>query len=350
MIKKIKFEKFTAFENLEIDFSPGINIFIGENGTGKTHILKAIYAACDITKNQKNLAEKIAKIFLPSGEQIGRLIKRSNKSVKGYFVVYRLPIKEEEEKPKSNYIKLTFSNHTKTPDKAAVSGTPNRWMRHPVESVYIPVKDMMANAPGFRSLYSQRHIHFEEVYQDIIDRAFLGALRGPIDENRKKLLAMLQTSMDGKVVCKQEEFFLKNNQGELEFTLLAEGIRKLALLWVLIQNGTLLKGSILLWDEPEANLNPCLMRTVVQILIELQRMGVQIFLATHNYSILKEFDLQANENDQILYHSLFRNKDSGELEVNTVMCFLDISPNAIDDAFGSMIDREIEKSMGKIAK
>ncbi|HOB70227.1 MAG TPA: AAA family ATPase, partial [bacterium] len=43
MIKKIKFEKFTAFDSLDIDFSPGINVFIGENGTGKTHILKTIY-------------------------------------------------------------------------------------------------------------------------------------------------------------------------------------------------------------------------------------------------------------------------------------------------------------------
>jgi hypothetical protein len=30
--------------------------------------------------------------------------------------------------------------------------------------------------------------------------------------------------MDGKIISKNEEFFLKNKQGELEFTLLAEGI------------------------------------------------------------------------------------------------------------------------------
>lgn len=52
MLETIHFEKFTAFEDLRIDFSPGINIFIGENGTGKTHILKAAYAACDIAKSK----------------------------------------------------------------------------------------------------------------------------------------------------------------------------------------------------------------------------------------------------------------------------------------------------------
>ncbi|HIJ26355.1 MAG TPA: ATP-binding protein, partial [Gammaproteobacteria bacterium] len=47
----------------------------------------------------------------------------------------------------------------------------------------------------------------------------------------------------------------------------------------MIQNGTLLQGAVLCWDEPETNLNPRLMKTVVAILIELQRLGVQIFLS-----------------------------------------------------------------------
>ncbi|MCI9047374.1 MAG: AAA family ATPase, partial [Hungatella sp.] len=46
IIKKIKLENYTVFEDHQIEFCPGINIFIGENGTGKTHILKALYSAC----------------------------------------------------------------------------------------------------------------------------------------------------------------------------------------------------------------------------------------------------------------------------------------------------------------
>jgi AAA15 family ATPase/GTPase len=207
---------------------------------------------------------------------------------------------------------------------------------------------MMANAPGFRSLYNLRHIHFEEVYADIIDRVFLGSLIGSTDTKRKKLLAILQRAMDGKIISKNEEFFLKNKQGELEFTLLAEGIRKLGLLWVLIQNGTLINGAILCWDEPETNLNPKLMRTVVEILLELQRMGVQIFLTTHDYVVLKEFDLQAKNTDKLLFHSLYRN--TGEIEVASTESYLNISPNVIDDSFGSIVDREINKSMGNLGK
>jgi AAA15 family ATPase/GTPase len=346
VIEKIKLERFTAFENLTLPFSQGINIFIGENGTGKTHLLKAIYAACDISKSQKPLAEKVNRVFLPSGEQIGRLVKRRKGSFTGGFEVTRKVAGLG--KPLS--LRLSLSNHTKEPAKATVSGTYKQWLEYPLESVYIPVKDMMANAPGFRSLYSLRHIHFEEVYADIIDRAFLGPLKGPTDQDRKKLLEILQKSMDGKVVSKNEEFFLKNKQGELEFTLLAEGVRKLALLWVLIQNGTLLNGAVLLWDEPETNLNPKLMRTVVEILLALQRMGVQIFLTTHDYSVLKEFDLQTSKNDQVLFHSLYRNKESDNIEVASSNNYLTISPNAIDDTYGSFVDREIEKSMGRLGK
>lgn len=347
MLTKIKFEKFTAFEKLEVNFSSGINIFVGENGTGKTHILKAAYSACEIAKSKSGFAEKINNVFYPSGKKIGRLVKRSAVSSKGSVEVTR-----KIDADKKVTLRLSLSSHTIKPEKAKISGSPKAWVEHPVDAAYIPIKDMMANAPGFRSLYSLRNIHFEEVYADIIDRAFLDTLKGPTDAPRKKLLNILQKSMDGKVVTKNEEFFLKNKQGELEFTLLAEGLRKLALLWVLIQNGTLTNGSILFWDEPETNLNPRLMNTVVEILVELQRMGVQIFLTTHDYVILKEFDLQAKPEDEILYHSLYRDQvsGSGDIQVASTNDYLNISPNTIDDTFGDIVDREIEKSIGSLGK
>lgn len=345
MIEKIKLERFTAFESLTLTFSPGINLLIGENGTGKTHLLKAVYAACDVSTSQKSLADKVNRIFLPSGEQIGRLVKRKSVSTTGSFEVTR----QVDALGKSIALKLSLSSHTKEPAKATLSGAHKLWQEHPVESVYIPVKDMMANAPGFRSLYNLRHIHFEEVYADIIDRAFLGSLKGPTDRARKKLLDILQQSMDGKVISKNEEFFLKSAQGELEFTLLAEGIRKLGLLWVLIQNGTLLNGSVLFWDEPETNLNPKLMRTVVEILIELQRMGVQLFISTHNYALLKEFDLQTTPLDHVLFHSLYRD-EAGTIKANSFPRYDELTPNAIDEAFAGMLDREIQHTMGGLGR
>jgi ABC-type Mn2+/Zn2+ transport system ATPase subunit len=345
MIDYIKLERFTAFDRFQLQFSAGLNLFIGENGCGKTHLLKLIYAACDVTKGQKSFADKLNRVFLPSGEQIGRLVKRRAVSTTASVEVGRHV--DGADKTKPLVLRMSMSNHTKEPAKAALSGAHRQWQDHPVESVYIPVKDMMANAPGFRSLYSLRHIHFEEVYADIIDRAFLGTLKGPVDAVRRRLLDILQQSMEGKVIAKNEEFFLKSAQGELEFTLLAEGIRKLGLLWMLIQNGTLLDGSVLLWDEPETNLNPKLMRTVVQILVELQRIGVQVFVTTHNYNLLKEFDLQLRPEDRVLFHSLYRN-DKREIEVASFERYDDLRPNAIDDTLAALADREIAQQMGTL--
>ena len=123
-------------------------------------------------------------------------------------------------------------------------------------------------------------------------------------------------------------------------------MRKLGLLWLLIQNGTLPEGSVLFWDEPETNLNPKLFGTVIQILLELQRMGVQIFIATHDYAILKELDLQENEEDKIIFHSLYR--ADGEIACQTADTYLDIHPNAIAEAFDDLYDREVERSLGGV--
>ena len=109
MIEHIKLERFTAFENLSLQFSSGINVLIGENGTGKTHLLKAVYASCDVSKSQKSLAEKVNRVFLPSGEQIGRLVKRKSVSTTGSFEVTR----KVQGLTKSITVRLSLSNHTK---------------------------------------------------------------------------------------------------------------------------------------------------------------------------------------------------------------------------------------------
>ena len=236
---------------------------------------------------------------------------------------------------------MSFAGQTDANELISNTGT-RRWYKFPMESIYIPVKEMLANAPGFRSLYGQREIHFEEIYADIIDRAYLPAQRGRPDSKRKKLLDMLSEAMDGKVITKGEEFFLRK-KGDLEFTLLAEGIRKLGLLYLLIQNGSLSEGSVLFWDEPETNLNPKLFKPVINILLELQSMGIQIFLATHDYVILKELDLQSKSTSDVAYHSLYLK--NSEINLQTTDNYLELHENAIMDTFDSLYDRAIELSV-----
>ena len=61
-ITAVKLNQFTAFRRLELEASPGINIFIGANSTGKTHLLKVIYAACDITRTKVSCLEAVARL------------------------------------------------------------------------------------------------------------------------------------------------------------------------------------------------------------------------------------------------------------------------------------------------
>ena len=338
-LTRVRLERFTAFSHLDLEFSPGINVFVGANGTGKTHLMKVCYDACESSKTGVRFVEKLVRDFLPSGRAPGRLVKRQRGSSRGIVEVYRGDLR----------LRASFSNHITSPASAHLTGFA-QWAREPVTSVYIPVKEMLSNAPGFRSLYEARETHFEEVYADILHRAYLPILRGPTDKQRKRLLTNMQKEIGGGVTVRNEEFFLRNKQGNLEFSLLAEGIRKLALLWLLIQNGVLQSGSVLFWDEPETNLNPKLFGVVMEILLELQRTGVQIFFATHDYVILKELDLRKTAFDDVKFHSLHQDEDSGEIMCNTTVDYLHIHPNAIADTFDGLYDREIERNIGDITR
>src|SRR6056297_2109436 len=43
MFTRLKIKDLTVFQKAEIELSQGLNVFIGENGSGKTHLLKATY-------------------------------------------------------------------------------------------------------------------------------------------------------------------------------------------------------------------------------------------------------------------------------------------------------------------
>lgn len=334
-LTRVKLERFTAFDSLDLPLSPGINVFVGANGTGKTHLMKVCYAACDVSKKPDvSFATKLVNVFLPSGRSPSRLVRKHVRSTKSSVEVSKGFCS----------IKATISSRTRTANSVPVEVC-EHWHESPIDSVYIPVKEMLSNAPGFRSLYAAREVHFEEIYADILDRAYLPPPRGPAKDTRRKLLSILQEALEGKVAIENEEFFLQNKQGKLEFSLLAEGLRKLGLLWLLIQNGTLNHGSILFWDEPETNLNPKLFGPVMNILLELQRDGVQVFLATHDYVILEELDLRKREGDEVAFHSLYREHETERIACNTSGNYVGIHPNAIADAFDDLYDRKIELSL-----
>lgn len=86
MIDKRYLDNFTCFTHCELPFCKGINVFIGRNGTGKTHILKCMAAlmkanalfARSTSKNRDKFAdwvtEKLLGYFKP--DILGHLVNK----------------------------------------------------------------------------------------------------------------------------------------------------------------------------------------------------------------------------------------------------------------------------------
>ena len=131
-----------------------------------------------------------------------------------------------------------------------------------------------------------------------------------IPSNLEGILQKISKAIDGTVVMEDDTFYVVKSDGKkIEFSLEAEGLRKLGLIWKLIRNGLLEEGSILLWDEPEANLNPELYPLVADILIELQKNGVQIFVATHSYNFAKYLEIKSYYGKKALFFTLYKDSD-----------------------------------------
>mgnify|MGYP000521768991 CR=1 FL=1 len=67
--------KRNKFNSFNIDFSKGINIIIGENGTGKTTLLKMLYAASEFSnqKTHPKKAKNISDYFISDPTSINAL-------------------------------------------------------------------------------------------------------------------------------------------------------------------------------------------------------------------------------------------------------------------------------------
>ena len=71
-LTKIEAENLTVFEDITVTFCQGMNVLIGENGVGKTHIMKLAYAACQASKHDVSFSQKVTMLFRPDQSSVGR--------------------------------------------------------------------------------------------------------------------------------------------------------------------------------------------------------------------------------------------------------------------------------------
>jgi recombinational DNA repair ATPase RecF len=59
MLKNLHLRNLTVFPDANLQFADGLNLVVGENGTGKTHLLKAAYTAIHVcAAGKKNAGSK----------------------------------------------------------------------------------------------------------------------------------------------------------------------------------------------------------------------------------------------------------------------------------------------------
>lgn len=331
-LTRIEAENFTVFENIKIPFSNGLNVLVGENGVGKTHIMKLAYAACQASKHDVSFSQKTTMLFRPDQSSIGRLVNRN----KNGNNTAKIDVESDTAK-----IGMSFSTKTKKWDAEIKSEEKWEKQMSDLTSVFIPAKEILSNAWNLDAAVKMGNVEFDDTYLDIIAAAKIDISRGVDTAARKKYLDILQKISSGKVTLHDDRFYLKpGTQAKMEFNLVAEGLRKIALLWQLIKNGTLEKGSVLFWDEPEANINPKYIPVLAELLIMLESEGVQIFVSTHDYFLSKYIEVKRNQETQIQYVSLYKDQ-SNKVQCETANEFELLEHNAIMDTFRQLYRDEI---------
>lgn len=337
-LKKLYIKNFTVFDELMVELSKGINVIIGDNGTGKTHIMKLLYSACQAAQAKItaiDFSQKIVRVFRPDNLSLHRLVKRGVGSSNAV-------VKVSSEK---HTLSLEFNSKQKNNIKIKGNETWEKQFADLV-STFIPAKEILSNSRNLMQAIDKGNVDFDDTYKDIISAASVNISRGPENETKKKYLRSLQEITTGTVRVQNDEFYLKpGSQSLLEFQLVAEGIRKIALFWQLIKNGTLEKGSILFWDEPEANINPKHIPALVNMLLALQSDGVQIFIATHDYFFAKYLEVRKTEKNDVLFHALYLDNTEKTVRHESDKSFALLENNSIISQSIELYKEEIKKVM-----
>ena len=300
MLRRLEAENLTVFRMADFRFCSGVNVIIGENGSGKSHLLKTAYAliTAGADRNgpsfserpvkstlQRTLAIKLFNVVRP--ESLGRLVRRRTGRQR-----CRIALEFAD-----SALDCAISFAAGSRSEVNVDACPTAWQEK--APVFLPPHELLTLFPGFVAVYDGHYLEFDEIHRDTC--VLLGQ---PLPRDSRKELALAQIEpiereMGGAVELDANgRFYLKvPGKSRIEMPLVAEGHRKLAMLTRLIATGSFLGNGYLFWDEPEANLNPRLIKSVALAILGLARDGIQVFLATHSLFLLRELEIQSQTDE-----------------------------------------------------
>ncbi|WP_341796076.1 MULTISPECIES: AAA family ATPase [unclassified Pseudomonas] len=377
MITHLQLKNFTAFTELAIAFSPGINIVIGENGTGKTQLLKAVLAlsAPEARAEQSDvqLARKLCRLYHPLSGQVGELRRAG---IRGHALL-------------SVTLASGQSISAKFNGSAEVVKVSDGVMCEAAPAIFIPTKEVLSLVRGLTAEQPDL-LTIERIFDDgYLDLASQLVKEGANDLNAKvqldpkfaSIVPRLVNLIGGQYLLENGRFvfelgryeekdaatrskvqqaqiyqdstewkFVPGSKHRLSSGMTAEGFRKIGILQRLLSNGSLNPGTSgpLLWDEPESNLNPKLMKDLVLALLELARNGQQVILATHDYVLLKWFDLlmDKGKGDHVVFHRLYRTEGEEKVQHESQSDYSIVGRSAISNTFAELYDEDVKRALG----
>jgi len=291
MIRKIELENYGPIKRIQIENCGSINLIIGPNSSGKTVLLKALYAAqktIELYRRGKNIDSDKEILFKKlywtfQTDRIGNLVRKpeqGNLSFSmteadgGVFSYSFSPSTERQIVRLSNSCKPTESN-----------------------SVFIPAKEVLSllDIIAFER-ESRQTFGFDETYYDLA-KVLTPTGKGKNKKVFSNLRNKLADAINGRIVYNKEKksWVFKQGSTEHDINLTSEGTKKIAILDTLLGNHFLSEKSIVFIDEPEAGLHPALLVELLGIITSLAKAGLQFFISSHSYFVIKKLYLVAHQ-------------------------------------------------------
>jgi predicted ATP-dependent endonuclease of OLD family len=336
-INRVEIRDFLVFKGeFAVDFCPGVNVLIGGNGTGKTTLLKTMYYGYSAFKSLFiHKKDNITTYWMNESEinldYIPNIYEYNKENNTCLFDILGQQKQQNKIKIKCNAFSLTKN---KIYDMIEL------------QAVYIPEKDILEHSKGLLTFIEQKQTGFSRIYKDVL----LNAQDIPTQKQSKtqtKISKMIVKTTGGTVHWDKGEgsFYTLHTDGtRIPFANEASGYKKLGFLGLLVTSGQMEKGAVLFWDEPENSLNPELMPVLTEILLELSRNGVQIFIATHSEILASYFAVNREKGDSVMFYSLYKKNKKIEVDINNRFDLL--KSNNLTAEPVRLYEKELEKGLG----
>lgn len=307
MIEEFHIKNCGLIKEVKLRNSSAINLIIGENDSGKTFILKSLYTLVKslemFQRGHSNqnfrslLSEKLKWTF--NLDKLGELV---TKGVSDKFSI------EAKIDGQNVYSSFTSSATKEVGDVTSLVKNRN------AQSVFIPAKEVLSLSSIIRTSRERDQVFgFDDTYLDLVNALEPEPTQGRTSDKMVSIRQKLSELLGGKVERRNNQWIFKKGNKQFAIFTTAEGVKKIAILDRLIGNKTLNNSSILFIDEPEAVLHPKAIIEFLEIIQILSETGIQVFMSTHSYIVVKKLQLLAQKRKtNIPVISL--KKDSEEIE------------------------------------